>query len=52
MEDARLLDLLAEINKQLTMIAHHLGKLAQAAQHEHPDAFKTRKGPSGPENRS
>jgi chemotaxis regulatin CheY-phosphate phosphatase CheZ len=52
MDDKRLLDLMAEIHKQLVMIATHLATLAQAAQHEHPEAFKGRQAPRVPESRS
>jgi len=44
-EDRKIVDLLAEIHKQLTMIATHLEALARVARDEHANLFKDQPGP-------
>jgi len=40
MDDQKLYEMMAQIHKELTRIAHHLKTLATAAQYAHPEAFK------------
>jgi len=43
MNDQQLMDMLAQINKQLVFITMHLQTLATVAAHQHPEAFKDKK---------
>lgn len=54
MEDSKLYEMLAQIHKELTMIATHLATLAKVARDQHPESF-TQSNPARverPPNRS
>ena len=44
-EDRAMVDLLAEIHKQLTLIAGHLEALARVARNEHANLFRDQPAP-------